>query len=114
MTHIETSRVNEMLGLQIGAIREAAGRLQGDDLEHLETILDELEKAIKPSGTCWPACRIMPERDSDPSAPLPDFPGGFHIACVPGAGSLVRRPPMRLDASLLPITDAPIFFQSLR
>ncbi len=47
MTHIETARVNEMLGLQIGVIRDAAGRLNGDDLERLETEIGELEKEIR-------------------------------------------------------------------
>lgn len=47
MTHIETSRVNEMLGLQIGVIRQAAGRLRGDNLEELEQTLDDLDEAIK-------------------------------------------------------------------
>lgn len=47
MTHIETARVNEMLGLQIGVVREAAQQLQGDDLERLETEISDLENAIK-------------------------------------------------------------------
>ncbi len=47
MTHIETARVNEMLGLQIGAIQDAARRLRGDDLERLESDIGELEDAIK-------------------------------------------------------------------
>ena len=47
MTRIETARVNEMLGLQIGVIRDAAARLNSDDLERLESGLDDLEKAMK-------------------------------------------------------------------
>lgn len=47
MTHIETARVNEMLGLQIGVIRDAADKLSGDDLERLETDIGELETAVK-------------------------------------------------------------------
>ncbi len=47
MTHIETARVNEMLGLQIGVIRDAAGKLNGDDLEALETDIGALEKEIR-------------------------------------------------------------------
>jgi hypothetical protein len=47
MTHIETARVNEMLELQIAVIRDAAGKLNGADLEQLTKDLGELEKAIK-------------------------------------------------------------------
>jgi sRNA-binding protein len=47
MTHIETARVNETLGLQIGVIQDAARKLQGDDLEQLETDLVELENSIR-------------------------------------------------------------------
>lgn len=47
MTHIETARVNEMLALQIGVIRDAAGKLNGDDLEALETDIGVLEKEIR-------------------------------------------------------------------
>jgi len=47
MTRIETARVNEMLGLQIGVIRDAAARLNSDDLERLESGLDDLDKAMK-------------------------------------------------------------------
>ena len=47
MTHIETARVNEMLGLQIGVIRQAAARLDTNNLELLEADLDVLEEAIK-------------------------------------------------------------------
>jgi hypothetical protein len=47
MTHIETARVNEMLELQIAVIRDAAGKLNGADLEQLAKDLGELEKTIK-------------------------------------------------------------------
>jgi hypothetical protein len=47
MTHIETARVNEMLGLQIGVVQDAARKLQGDNLEQLESDMRELENAIK-------------------------------------------------------------------
>jgi len=47
MTHIETARINEMLGLQIAVIRDAAAKLNGDDLEHLEQDIAELENTIK-------------------------------------------------------------------
>lgn len=47
MTHIETARVNEMLGIQIGVIQDAAGRLDGDDLERLEEGIAELESSVQ-------------------------------------------------------------------
>jgi hypothetical protein len=47
MTHIETARVNETLGLQIGVIQDAARKLRGDDLEQLETDIVELENSIR-------------------------------------------------------------------
>ncbi len=47
MTHIETARVNEALGLQIGIIRDLARRLDPQELEQLETDLTELEKATR-------------------------------------------------------------------
>jgi len=47
MTHIETARVNEMLELQIAAIRDAAGKLNGADLEQLAKDIGELENTIK-------------------------------------------------------------------
>jgi hypothetical protein len=47
MTHIETARVNETLGLQIGVIQDAARKLRGDDLEQLETGICELENSIR-------------------------------------------------------------------
>lgn len=47
MTHIETSRYNEVIGLQIGAIREIAHKLnENRDLEELEDIIAELEGTI--------------------------------------------------------------------
>ncbi len=47
MTHIETDRYNEVIGLQIGSIREIAHRLSEDcDMEDLEAIIAELEEAI--------------------------------------------------------------------
>jgi hypothetical protein len=47
MTQIETARVNETLGLQIGVIQDAARKLRGDDLEQLETNLVALENSIR-------------------------------------------------------------------
>ncbi|MCM2359003.1 MAG: hypothetical protein NDI77_12695 [Geobacteraceae bacterium] len=47
MTHIETARVNEMLGIQIGVIQDAAGKLSGDDLEGLEAAIAGLENEIR-------------------------------------------------------------------
>lgn len=47
MTHIETARVNELLGLQIGIIKDVAAKLNTDDLERLETDLAEVGKAVK-------------------------------------------------------------------
>jgi hypothetical protein len=47
MTHIETARVNEMLGLQIGTVREFLGRLDSQDLEQLEKDVTELEGAVR-------------------------------------------------------------------
>jgi len=47
MTHIETARYNEVIGLQIGAIQENAHRLNENcDLEELEAIIAELEGTI--------------------------------------------------------------------
>ncbi len=46
MTHIETARVNEALGLQIGIIRDLAQKLDSGSLQELETDLDDLEKAV--------------------------------------------------------------------
>jgi Cu/Ag efflux pump CusA len=47
MTHFNTARINEMLGLQLGVIRDIALRLDGDDLERLEINLTAMEDAIK-------------------------------------------------------------------
>ena len=47
MTHIETSRVNEVIGLHIGTIQEAAHKLSASsDLEQLEVDIAALEKTI--------------------------------------------------------------------
>ncbi|MBI1919808.1 MAG: hypothetical protein HYS23_01880 [Geobacter sp.] len=46
MTHIETARVNEALGLQFGVIRDAAARLSSEDLEQLESTIGEMEQEI--------------------------------------------------------------------
>jgi hypothetical protein len=47
MTHYNTARINEMLGLQIGMIRNIALKLDVDDLEQMERNLTEMEGAIK-------------------------------------------------------------------
>jgi hypothetical protein len=47
MTHFETARINEMLGLQIGIIRDVALKLNGDDLERLEADMVAMERAIR-------------------------------------------------------------------
>jgi hypothetical protein len=47
MTHIETTRVNEMLGLQIGVVREFLGRLNTQDLEQLDKDVTELGVAVR-------------------------------------------------------------------
>jgi len=47
MTHIETARYNEVIGLQIGAIREIAHKLsENSSLEELEAIIAELEGTV--------------------------------------------------------------------
>lgn len=46
MTHIETARVNEALGLQFGVIRDIATHLSSEDLEQLESVIGELEQEI--------------------------------------------------------------------
>jgi hypothetical protein len=44
MTHIETVRFNEVIGLQIGTIKETVHKLsENSDLEELEAIIAELE-----------------------------------------------------------------------
>lgn len=47
MTHIETTRVNEVLGLQIGVVRDFSARLDARDLEQLDQDIAELEGAIR-------------------------------------------------------------------
>jgi len=47
MTHLETARINEALGLQIGVVREWANHLDAADLEDLEADLRELDRAVK-------------------------------------------------------------------
>ena len=47
MTHFETARVNEMLGLQIGVIKDIASKLNDDDLEQLERDLIVMGDSIK-------------------------------------------------------------------
>ena len=47
MTHIETARFNEVIGLQIGAIKETVHKLnENRDLEELESVVAELEGMI--------------------------------------------------------------------
>lgn len=47
MTHLETSRVKEMLKFQISAIRDYAARLDHDtEIEQLEEDMADLEKSI--------------------------------------------------------------------
>jgi polyhydroxyalkanoate synthesis regulator phasin len=47
MTHIETARFNDVIGLQIGTIQEAAQKLnRGRAVEELETEIAELERTI--------------------------------------------------------------------
>lgn len=47
MTHIETARFNEVIGLQIGAIKETVHKLDENcDLEELEAIIAVLEGEI--------------------------------------------------------------------
>jgi hypothetical protein len=46
MTHIETARVNEMLGLQIGVVRDIAHKLDDRNLQQLEADIAELEGAV--------------------------------------------------------------------
>jgi len=48
MTRIETSRVNEVIGIKIGIIQEAAHRLNaGLELEKLEEEIAALEKTVE-------------------------------------------------------------------
>jgi hypothetical protein len=47
MTHIETARFNEVIGLQIGSIQETVLKLnENRDLEDLESVVAELEGMI--------------------------------------------------------------------
>ncbi|OGT97478.1 MAG: hypothetical protein A2079_03760 [Geobacteraceae bacterium GWC2_48_7] len=47
MTHFETSRVNELIGLQIGKIRELANLLNPNlDIQEIESRLAEVEVAV--------------------------------------------------------------------
>lgn len=46
MTHYMTSRVNEMLGLQIATIQDLSRTLNADDLEQLERDISLVEKAL--------------------------------------------------------------------
>ena len=47
MTHIETARYNEVIGLQIGTIQEVVHKLnENRDLEELEAIVAELENGL--------------------------------------------------------------------
>jgi len=47
MTHFNTARINEMLGLQLGVIRDITLKLDDDNMEELESNLTEMEAAIK-------------------------------------------------------------------
>ncbi len=47
MTHIETARVNELIGIQIGTIQEEAHNLKANcELQEIEAAVAALEKAI--------------------------------------------------------------------
>jgi len=47
MTRIETSRVNEVIGLQIANVQEAAHKISSDgELETIETEIGALEQAV--------------------------------------------------------------------
>lgn len=63
MTHIETSRVNEMIGINIGKVQQAAQRLTTTmELEELEMQIADLEKAIselKESLMALPYRRVL-------------------------------------------------------
>lgn len=48
MTHIETSRVNELIETNIGIVQAAAGRLSARlELEELEDGIAQLEKTVE-------------------------------------------------------------------
>ncbi|WP_085815083.1 hypothetical protein [Geoanaerobacter pelophilus] len=63
MTHIETSRVNEMIGINIGKVQQAAQRLNTTmELEELESQISELEKTtseLKESLMALPYRRVL-------------------------------------------------------
>ncbi|GFO66691.1 hypothetical protein GMLC_02700 [Geomonas limicola] len=47
MTRLESSRVNETIGIHIGMVQQAARKLRmGDDIQTIEADLTELEKCI--------------------------------------------------------------------
>jgi len=47
MTHLETARVNEVIGLKIGMVQEAAHKLsETGEIEQLEADISTLEKNI--------------------------------------------------------------------
>ena len=47
MTHIETARVNEAVGIQIGVVQEAARKLTAESaIEALEADISSLERTI--------------------------------------------------------------------
>jgi len=47
MTHIETARINEVIGIQVGIIQEEAQKLKANsDLQEIEAAIAVLEKAI--------------------------------------------------------------------
>ena len=47
MTHFETARINEVIGIQIGMVQEEAQKLKANsDLQVIEAAVAELEKAI--------------------------------------------------------------------
>lgn len=47
MTHLETSRVNEMLELQIGHVKDLAEHMGSGNIEQLEEDIYQMEKAVK-------------------------------------------------------------------
>ena len=46
MTHFNTARINEMLALQIGVIKDTALKLDVENMEMLERNLTALESAV--------------------------------------------------------------------
>jgi exonuclease VII small subunit len=63
MTHFETSRIREMIGIKIGLVQQAAQRLSPAlELEQLEEGVADLEKGIaelKDALTALPYKRTM-------------------------------------------------------